>query len=49
MSAGKTPLWICAQCGGLHFPIVIEALGKCPSCGNPTGEVQQLTEAERNK
>lgn len=29
----KVMMWVCACCGGVWFPDIAQARGKCPSCG----------------
>jgi len=47
--AKKVERWVCDQCGAIHFPAVVDALHKCPSCGNPSGKLKDLGEEELNK
>lgn len=39
MSPG-VQVWVCDVCSAVHWPQVVEAATKCPSCGNPTGKLE---------
>jgi rubrerythrin len=38
-------MWVCSACGGVWFPAVAEAHGRCPSCKGQ-GAVQDCTRDE---
>jgi len=35
----RVNMWVCGACGGVYFPEVAQARGKCPGCGGE-GKVQ---------
>lgn len=41
----KILMWVCACCGGVYWPDVAKARGKCPGCGG-NGAVKNCEQDE---